>query len=69
VASLTLDYPWDVEPEVDDVITLWPGCDRQRSTCVAKFDNYSRFRGFPFIPVGNPTTNPIQETNTSGGKK
>ncbi|HRP77204.1 MAG TPA: phage BR0599 family protein [Rhodocyclaceae bacterium] len=31
-------------------VKLYPGCDRIRSTCHAKFDNVLNFGGFPWIP-------------------
>ena len=30
--------------------TIVAGCDKQHSTCFAKFDNIANFRGFPHIP-------------------
>lgn len=35
-------------------IAIYPGCDRTRQTCDAKFDNLLNFGGFPFIPLKNP---------------
>lgn len=67
--QLTLLYPFVTDPAVDDVITFYPGCDQNISTCKAKFNNLANFRGFYYVPTGNPLTNPIQETNVSGGKK
>lgn len=39
---------------VGDAITLTAGCDRTRTTCVAKFGNLPNFMGFPYIPDKNP---------------
>lgn len=36
--------------EIGDEFTIKPGCDRQFSTCVDKFNNGNRFRGVPHIP-------------------
>lgn len=49
---LTLKRPlWaDMIDELAQAVVLVPGCDRQASTCIAKFDNYAKFRGMPFIP-------------------
>jgi hypothetical protein len=30
--------------------TAYPGCDGNRTTCIEKFDNYSKFGGFPYVP-------------------
>ena len=35
-------------------VTLYPGCDRSRSRCVARFNNLARKGSFPFIPIRNP---------------
>lgn len=35
-------------------VTLYPGCDKVRSTCKNKFDNLNNFGGFPWIPTKNP---------------
>ena len=33
-----------------DAFTVTAGCDKQFSTCKAKFDNALNFRGFPYMP-------------------
>jgi uncharacterized phage protein (TIGR02218 family) len=38
---------------VDDTVTLYPGCDKVRGTCINKFDNVINFGGFR-IPAKNP---------------
>jgi len=35
---------------VGDAVTLKPGCDKQFSTCRARFANTLNFRGFPHMP-------------------
>lgn len=35
---------------VGDSFKIYPGCDKRQATCVAKFANLQRFRGFPYIP-------------------
>lgn len=49
-------------------ITAIPGCDRQGSTCRNKFNNYTNFRGFEYMPAVAPnfivpqrTTNPAKK--------
>jgi uncharacterized phage protein (TIGR02218 family) len=39
---------------VSDGVTLYPGCDRSRETCAAKFGNILNFGGYPWIPQRNP---------------
>jgi len=36
--------------EVGDAFTITAGCDKQFSTCKAKFANAANFRGFPYMP-------------------
>ena len=35
-------------------VTLFPGCDHSRATCLAKFANLNNFGGFPWIPTRSP---------------
>lgn len=35
-------------------VTLYPGCDHSRMTCLAKFNNLNNYGGFDFIPEKNP---------------
>jgi uncharacterized phage protein (TIGR02218 family) len=35
-------------------ISVYPGCDHLRGTCLTKFNNLDNFGGFPFIPGRNP---------------
>ena len=43
--------PLRVVPAIGDTFTVYPGCDKQQSTCTTKFSNLANFKGFPFIPV------------------
>jgi uncharacterized phage protein (TIGR02218 family) len=38
----------------DDVISLYPGCNRTRMICHFVFNNLNNFGGFPWIPSRNP---------------
>ena len=42
-----------------DAITLVPGCDRLRDTCLNKFANLVNFLGFHAMPKEDPFKNPI----------
>jgi hypothetical protein len=53
--ELTLSTPLGRIPAVDEEVFLFPGCDGKRGTCKDKFGNYTRFGGFPHMPVGNPS--------------
>lgn len=35
-------------------VTLYPGCDRTRTTCNTKFNNLPNYGGFDWIPTRNP---------------
>lgn len=37
-----------------NAITIYPGCDRTRQTCLDKFNNINNNGSTPFIPIKNP---------------
>lgn len=43
--------PLPAAPAAADTFTIYPGCDKQQSTCTTKFSNLAHFRGYPYIPV------------------
>jgi uncharacterized phage protein (TIGR02218 family) len=47
---IDLIAPFPVIPLVGDAFTIYPGCDKQQSTCATKFGNLIHFRGFPYVP-------------------
>lgn len=49
--EFTIYNPLPAAPDVGDGFTIYPGCDKTKATCTAKFNNLENFRGFPFIPV------------------
>lgn len=49
--GITLAYPLPETPVAGDTFTIYPGCDKQQSTCSSKFSNLVNFRGFPYIPI------------------
>ncbi len=49
--ELQLPMPYDIA--VGDTFTIVAGCDRLWSTCVTKFTNGNRFRGFRFMPTAD----------------
>ncbi len=53
--ELTIWSPMPAELAVDDTITVYPGCDKQFTTCETKFDNAEHFGGFPNLPDRNVT--------------
>jgi len=40
--------------EVDDTVTLYPGCDRSLGICNGRFSNSANFRGSPHLAGDNP---------------
>jgi uncharacterized phage protein (TIGR02218 family) len=43
--------PFPVAPAANDMLTLYPGCDKLQATCKDKFGNLQNFEGFPYVPV------------------
>ncbi len=54
-----------------DTVQLTAGCDRQLSTCAAKFANAQNFRGFPHMPGTDFVTSfaTSNDTNNDGGQR
>lgn len=50
-ATISLISPLPASVAAGDGFTIYPGCDKQQSTCGNKFSNLTHFRGFPFIPA------------------
>jgi uncharacterized phage protein (TIGR02218 family) len=48
--SMILFFPTPTAIQVGDTGKLYPGCNRQASTCASKFDNILNFDGEPFAP-------------------
>ena len=52
----TLDLFVPIQNDLSSPILLLAGCDKSLDTCLNKFDNISRYGGFPYIPEINPVT-------------
>lgn len=50
-AIFKLMNPFEVVPSIGDAFDAYPGCDKQLSTCVSKFNNRVSFLGTPNVPV------------------
>jgi uncharacterized phage protein (TIGR02218 family) len=48
--SINMSMPFPVAPGMGDTFMIYPGCDKQQSTCALKFGNLLNFRGFPYVP-------------------
>lgn len=46
--QLMIPMPYTID--VGDEFTIYQGCDKKLSTCIATFNNAVNFRGFPHIP-------------------
>jgi uncharacterized phage protein (TIGR02218 family) len=53
---LTVISPWPFAVAAGDTFNAFPGCNKTKDQCAAKFNNLARFRGFPFIPVPETVT-------------
>lgn len=52
--SFTLIRPLPTAPAAGDTFTAYAGCDLTRTTCSSKFNNLTRHKATPFVPL--PTT-------------
>ena len=53
-----------------DVFLITAGCDKQFTTCKAKFANAMNFRGFPYMPGNDAVTSyPTQSQILDGGSR
>lgn len=53
--------------EDGDELEGFAGCSRQRNMCKARFNNYLRFAGFPWVPNDNPYTQNVFGTGAKTG--
>jgi uncharacterized phage protein (TIGR02218 family) len=65
---LVIDRPFRVAG-VGTALDFFPGCNYSLEMCNGRFNNGGRFRGFPFIPIKNPSANLGEVQTASGGKK
>ena len=75
--AFAMRFPFPVAPSVGDTFTVYPGCDKQQSTCSntnsaagPPFNNLAHFAGQPYIPVPETildggTDNPPAQTRGS----
>ena len=55
---------------IGDAFVVTAGCDKQFTTCKAKFDNAVNFRGFPYMPGNDAVTSyPTQTQILDGGSR
>jgi len=52
--DLTLHIPFSGDLITGMEVVVYPGCNGTPDTCINKFNNYSNFLGFPYIPNKNP---------------
>jgi len=72
-ASLTIIELWQAMSEAiaaGDTFAITPGCDKQFTTCKAKFANAANFRGFPYMPGNDAVLSyPAASTPLDGGSR
>ena len=49
--TFALLVPLPALPAIGDTLTVYPGCDKTKTTCAGKFGNLVHFQGQPYIPV------------------
>lgn len=47
---ITMSLPLSYTPTIGDTFQISQGCDKTQITCNTKFNNLTRFRGFPYVP-------------------
>lgn len=76
--ALTMGSVPTPTPVFGDSVSVIPACDGLAATCQAyhasnnptgKFNNYSKFLGFKFMPDKNPAFTPLRKTDSTTGKK
>jgi len=65
---LTLDRPLRLVV-AGQTVNMFPGCNGAIETCALKFNNLVNFRGFPYIPIKNPSADIGALSANAGGKK
>jgi uncharacterized phage protein (TIGR02218 family) len=50
-SKIVFTVPLKSLPSIADTFNIYPGCDLSLSMCINKFNNKSKFRGYPYIPV------------------
>lgn len=68
-AEIELWQPLPCAAEPGDRLLLRAGCDRQFATCRDKFDNATRFRGFPHMPGDDFVMSYALKQKRSKGKR
>jgi uncharacterized phage protein (TIGR02218 family) len=72
--AIVCRFPFPSLPAVNDTFTIYPGCDKQQSTCTTKFSNLPHFSGNPYTPDpstivdGGTTTIPQQSVGGQSGQ-
>lgn len=61
---------WGREPvsglTAGDTVTVYRGCNKTRAACIAKFDNYDNFGGFPDLPAKDPGLTKLERSFAPG---
>jgi hypothetical protein len=65
--SLVLSHPLNLTPTAP--VYFAPGCGGTFTECQNKFSNRNRFRGFPYLPMANPSLVAIKTDPVTPSKK
>lgn len=52
--DLTVHVPFDASLVDGSSVMAFPGCNGDPDVCINRFDNFTKFLGFPYIPSKNP---------------
>ena len=70
LVTIELWQPASEPVAIGDAFAVTAGCDKQFSTCKAKFDNAANFRGFPYMPGNDAVTSyPTSDQTLDGGSR
>lgn len=72
--AFAMRFPFPVAPSPGDAFSVYPGCDKQQSTCTNFFNNLVHFAGQPYIPTpetildGGTDNPPVQVQGSQAGQ-
>jgi uncharacterized phage protein (TIGR02218 family) len=70
LVTIELWQPMSETIVIGDAFAVTAGCDKQFTTCKAKFANAANFRGFPYMPGNDAVTSyPTSDQTLDGGSR
>jgi len=65
--SIELWQPMSDAIAISDAFAITAGCDKQFSTCKARFNNAANFRGFPYMPGNDAVVATVAQSQVLDG--